>query len=170
MNLSRHVNGDARSARDRSRIAAVILVDEGSRRRVLARTDDAHPCHECESRQRVIAVRYQVFGFFNIFGAGWSRHYYVECRQCRAAASAISRSEFEKDLGNAIPYGHRYGLLVLGLLIAGTVLVLATVGRGPALGVALLIVWTVSAVGMWRNAWASSFTRRRKQLRAAEEP
>jgi hypothetical protein len=148
----------------------VILVDEGSRRLVLARTDDAQPCHECESRQRIIAVRYQVFGFFNVFGASWSRHYYVECRQCRTTVSAMTRSEFENDHGNAIPYGQRYGLLVLGLLIAGTVVVLATVGRGPALGVALLIVWTASAVTLWRSAWASSFTRRRKRMLATEEP
>jgi hypothetical protein len=148
----------------------VILVDEGTRRLVLARTDDGQPCHECASRQRVIAVRYQVFGFFNVFCASWSRHYSVECRQCRAIVSAMTRSEFENDHGNAIPYGQRYGLLVLGLLIAGTVLVLATVGRGPGVGLVLLIAWTASTVSLWRRSWVSSFTRRSQRMQPAEEP
>ena len=89
----------------------MILVNEGSRRIVLAPTADGQPCAECGSEQRVIAVRYQVFGFFKAFCASWSRHYFIECRQCRRTLSAITRADFEAAQGNAVPYGHRFALL-----------------------------------------------------------
>jgi hypothetical protein len=120
------------------------------------------PCHECGSQQRVIAVRYHVFGFFKAFGASWARHYFVECRQCRTTLSAMTRSEFEKAHGNAIPYGQRFGLLALGALVAATAVIVGVVGRSPAVSIALVVVWAILGGLLWRNAWVSTFTRRRR--------
>ena len=135
-------------------------MSEGSRRIVLAPTADGHPCSECGSEQRVVAVRYQVFGFFKAFCASWSRHYFIECRQCRRTLSAITRSDFETAQGNAIPYGHRFGLVAFGVLITATLGTLTTLGRGPVVSVTLLISWVTVGVLLWRNAWASAFSRR----------
>jgi hypothetical protein len=138
----------------------VILVNEGSRRIVLAPTADGQPCGECGSEQRVVAVRYQVFGFFKAFCASWSRHYFIECRRCRRTLSAITRADFEAAQGNAVPYGHRFGLIALGVLIAVTLGMLTALGRGPFVTVMLLIVWAAVGVLLWRNAWTSAFSRR----------
>jgi hypothetical protein len=109
---SRH--GKWQTGLERASIDSVILVDEGAQRLVLATVPNGRPCAACDSEQRVVAVRYQVFGFFGAFGASWARHYFIECRQCRTTLSAIERAEFETPYGNAIPFGQRYGLLALG--------------------------------------------------------
>jgi hypothetical protein len=148
----------------------VILVNEGSRRIVLAATADGPPCSECGSEQRVVAVRYQVFGFFKAFCASWSRHYSIECRQCRRTSSAITRADFETAHGNAIPYGHRFGLVALGVLIGATLGTLTTLGRGPLVTVMLLIVWATVGVLLWRNAWTSAFSRRASERGPQRRP
>jgi hypothetical protein len=141
----------------------VIVVDEGERRLVLGTAANGVACQVCGSEQRVVAVRYQVFGFFGAFGASWSRHYFIECRQCRTTLSAIERSEFETTHGNAIPFGQRLGLLALGVLIALTLVVLSIGGRSTAIRGGLAVVWAVVVIALWRIAWTSTFTRRRRR-------
>jgi hypothetical protein len=51
----------------------VILVSDDARPIVLQRADDGTPCDDCGSPERVVAVDYQVFGFFRAFCTSWGR-------------------------------------------------------------------------------------------------
>ena len=148
----------------------MILVSEGSRRIVLAPASDGQPCTECRSPQRVVAVRYQVFGFFKAFCASWSRQYFIECRQCRRTLSAMTRVDFETAQGNAIPYGHRFGLVALAVLVVATLGTLTTLGRGPLVTVPILIIWATVGVFLWRNAGTSAFSRQTRRHKPQNRP
>ena len=139
----------------------MILVNEGSRRIVLGPAGADARCEHCGSDQRIIVLTYQVFGFFR-FCASWSRRYVLECRQCRTPILPIARSEFEHEQGNAIPYGHRFGLAVLAALVAVSLAVKAIGLHGTLVNLALLLLWVSAAFACWRVAWESSFSRRRR--------
>jgi hypothetical protein len=138
----------------------MILVNEGSRRIVLGPAPADTRCEQCGSSQRMIVLSYQVFGFFR-FCASWSRRYVLECRQCRTPIVPIARSDFEHEQGNAVPYGHRFGLAVVSALVVVTLATKAIARRGTLVNVALLALWVIAGYACWRVAWESSFSRRR---------
>jgi len=138
----------------------MILVNEGSRRIVLCPASADARCEHCGSDQRMVVLSYEVFGFFR-FCASWSRRYVIECRQCRTPILPIRQSEFEAEQGNAIPYGHRFGLAVLAALLVVTLAIKWIATRGTLADIALLVLWIGVGVTFWRIAWKSSFSRRR---------
>ncbi len=152
----------------------MILVSEGSRRVVLGPDSAFAPipvftpeplrerCGECGSDRRMVVVSYEVFAFFR-FGASGRRRYTIDCRDCRASIAPVRRTEFEREHGNAVPYGHRFGLAVLALLIAVT-LADRSIADVRFVDIALVALWASAGIAFWRIAPESSFSRRRPQL------
>lgn len=144
----------------------MILVSEGTRGLVLRRTSGEEPCPNCGSDERDVVVSYQVFGFFKAFCANWGRRYAVECRRCRTELEPVTISTFESEYGNPIPYGHRFGLAALAVLMTLTIAVFASGLRSRVVTVSLLALWVVVGIGCWRTSRMSTF-RRRAQASAA---
>lgn len=157
-----------RNGRDATRPRnAVILVNEGTRGLVLSRTSGHEPCPNCGSDERDVSVSYQVFGFFRAFCASWGRRYVVACRRCRTELAPLAVSAFEREHGNPIPFGHRFGLLILLALVALSGVVYATGIRNRAVTLVLLAVWAIVGIVTWRRSRTSSFARRLAQRAAA---
>ena len=143
----------------------MILVSDGTRRVVVGPAADGAACPECSAHQRVVVATYQVFGFFR-FGMSWSRRYLIECRQCRAVLLPLARSDFDREHGNPLPYGHRFGFAAILVLAVASIAIHHFVGAAASFALAGL--WFVAGLALWRTAWNSTFKRRRVSASGAE--
>ncbi len=80
------------------------------------------PCENCDQeRPFSVVLNYRYFGFYFVFNCVTERNYLVACDVCGSGLK-INPKNFQGELPPArIPFMRRYGLLVLGLLVAALV-------------------------------------------------